>query len=202
MKFYNLRHGDGTASPSLVESDNWILVAEDTLALSLAWHPTRASCLGVTTSDGAVYLCESESSSDSQIWEPGSTTDVQEVHRHDLEAWTMAWLGDEVGLLSGGDDAVLRYFDHDAAGQAVKWFDRRFHGAGVTAILPLTPELALTGSYDDHIRLISCPAMGRREVKAELRLGGGVWRLKVLEREGSSAEAEDGIQRYVSPCRE
>ena len=35
--------------------------------------------------------------------------------------------------------------------------------------------MVVTGSYDDRVRLIRCPTVGRREVLAELDLGGGVW---------------------------
>lgn len=92
-------------------------------------------------------------------------------------------------VLSGGDDAALRFYDSEGG---VQWADRKVHGAGVTAILPLPLPLALpdesgdsdslvvTGSYDDQIRLVRTPRMGRREVLAELDLGGGVWRLKFL----------------------
>ena len=62
------------------------------------------------------------------------------------------------------------------------WKDRRLHQAGVTAILPLNPDLAVTGSYDDHIRLVSLASDSIRRVLVEHNLGGGVWRLKVLAR--------------------
>lgn len=55
---------------------------------------------------------------------------------------------------------------------------RKFHNAGVTAILPLQPGLILTGSYDDHIRLIRIQP--RPSILTEFNLGGGVWRLKLL----------------------
>jgi diphthamide biosynthesis protein 7 len=60
------------------------------------------------------------------------------------------------------------------------------HEAGVTAILPLANDLLITGSYDDNIRLIAAPPVGRRQVAAELNLGGGVWRLRMLD-DGSAA---------------
>ena len=59
----------------------------------------------------------------------------------------------------------------------------------VTAILPLSETLVVTGSYDDYIRLISTPTVGRRQVLAELNLGGGVWRVKVLHVAGVVAGA-------------
>ena len=59
--------------------------------------------------------------------------------------------------------------------------------AGVTAILPLQPifheeQLLLTGSYDEYLRLL-LPAddSSMPKVMAERKLGGGVWRLEILE---------------------
>jgi diphthine methyl ester acylhydrolase len=64
-------------------------------------------------------------------------------------------------------------------------FDTATHDAGVTAILPLVisgQETIVTGSYDEFIRVMSPRRLGRWNVKAERRLGGGVWRLKLLQR--------------------
>lgn len=61
----------------------------------------------------------------------------------------------------------------------------RHHTAGVTAILPLPLPLVddapilLTGSYDESLRVYH--ATRRGEVLAEQGLGGGVWRLQLLE---------------------
>lgn len=63
------------------------------------------------------------------------------------------------------------------------WQNRKLHHAGITAILPLSETLVITGSYDDHIRLLQLPKIPgdtRPQLLAELNLGGGVWRLKLL----------------------
>ena len=92
------------------------------------------------------------------------------------------------------------------------WIDRRIHQAGVTALLPIPQPsvsllqpcltdttksysmkdatsisategfLLITGSYDDHIRLLYCPNVGRKVVLAEENLDGGVFRIKFVER--------------------
>ena len=133
-----------------------------------------------------------------------------EIVEHELEAWICAFSADGNAVFSGGDDSKLVFakpkeltlgFDTEVKGEGegeqegeerererndVVWEDRKIHGAGVTAILPLKEEdvgeedLVITGSYDDHIRLLHLPHVGRRTVKAELDLGGGVWRLKLL----------------------
>ncbi len=167
--------------------------------LSIAWHPVKLEWLGVTLSYGAVHICES---GDGPLWEIGSSTSTSEIHQHDAEAWTFAFTKDDLGLLSGGDDAVLRYWTQGNDEVSITWQDRKLHQAGVTAILPLTNELVITGSYDDRVRLISFPAGGRRKTEAELNLGGGVWRLKLLgsysmegDRKISNIESES--ERYV-----
>ncbi|ROW01808.1 hypothetical protein VPNG_07818 [Cytospora leucostoma] len=83
------------------------------------------------------------------------------------------------------DDGPVRYH---YAGKAITG-----HNAGVTAILPLPftmsegSQVVLTGSYDDHLRVwaITPPHKnyGRPKTRllAEENLGGGVWRLKVIE---------------------
>lgn len=55
----------------------------------------------------------------------------------------------------------------------------------------------LTGSYDDHIRLISISAMGRRSILAEAELGGGVWRLKQLNQPCETTSASGGEQEAI-----
>ncbi|CEJ57228.1 hypothetical protein PMG11_05928 [Penicillium brasilianum] len=78
-----------------------------------------------------------------------------------------------------GDDEPLAnlLLEHD---------DRaRHHTAGVTSILPLPVSLVddapilLTGSYDEGLRVYH--ATRRGEVLAEQGLGGGVWRLQLLD---------------------
>lgn len=72
------------------------------------------------------------------------------------------------------------------------WQNRKLHHAGITAILPLSETLVITGSYDDHIRLLQLPKIPgdtRPKLLAELNLGGGVWRLKLLTTERASSSS-------------
>lgn len=110
--------------------------------------------------------------------------------------------GDSPELYSGGDDSVL--CRHGLCGRPVLGSpndgnmpspdydfqapirDTKTHMAGVTAILPLQPvfhgeQVLLTGSYDEYVRLLLPVEGGKRpKLLAEKRLGGGVWRLKIL----------------------
>lgn len=151
------------------------------LNLSLAWHPRHAHAIGLTCSNGSVCICESK---EGEPWSEEAVVHLTEIHQHELEAWCIAFSGsDSTSVLSGGDDVALQCSRiNEEEGPSMLWKDRRLHQAGVTAILPLNPDLAVTGSYDDHIRLVSLASDSIRRVLVEHNLGGGVWRLKVLAR--------------------
>ena len=169
------------------------------LVLSLCWHPLRPDIIGLTLSNGEVCLCQSSAG---KLWS-GDGISLTTVYQHSLETWMIAFGAPQdvqVDVLSGGDDQVLhRSAVNDEFDCSMLWEDRRIHQAGVTAILPLSRDLILTGSYDDHLRLISAPVSGRRQALAEENLGGGVWRLKLLKAEGAggNAAASAEVNRYV-----
>ncbi|KAF4822225.1 Diphthine methyltransferase [Colletotrichum tropicale] len=107
-------------------------------------------------------------------------------------------------VFSGGDDSALRYAscadkksgdeDSDAA-VSLQYppLNISGHGAGVTAILPIPVRLAdgarivVTGSYDDSMRILAIQppheTYGLRKFQhlGEKNLGGGVWRLKLID---------------------
>ncbi|KAI9839744.1 MAG: hypothetical protein M1837_002032 [Sclerophora amabilis] len=176
------------------------------LVLSLAWHPHLPYQIALSLSDGSVYMIEVMKR------ESFGVIRNQELHKHDEQAWTLAFSRiskieedppdieptSYCRLFSGGDDAALRSvsFNLIVSAHGSDLQDLEFHhplrkpfGAGVTAILPIPPdpqqpdsetrsELLLTGSYDDHVRLINPTS---RTVLAKSNLEGGVWRLKFLE---------------------
>ena len=86
------------------------------------------------------------------------------------------------------------------------WTDRKSHTAGVVAILPLCPPPhpthtsipILTGSYDEHIRLFvldtTSPIL-KRSLIFEEKLGGGVWRLKLMH-ESTTPSTSTPDNRY------
>lgn len=182
LAFYRLQTSDVTRQTELVLSSVKHIADDETLVLSLTWHPIRPNVIGLTLSDGRVCLVTSSGNTDAVLWSQDTVIDLQDVHEHELEAWTMTFTPDTAKVLSGGDDMILQC-SHipDGSEEHVRlWQDRRLHQAGVTAILPLSDTLVVTGNYDDHIRLLSLPDVGRRNTLAELNLGGGVWRLKLL----------------------
>ena len=170
------------------------------LVLSFAWQPERKSSFGVSLSDGKVCLCSSDAG---DVWDESTPLATVEIHHHELEAWTVAFSSHgQTTVYSGGDDSALlcsRQSDerHEFT---MLWRDRKLHTAGVTAIVPLTHELVVTGSYDDHVRLVATPAVGRRRLLAECNLGGGVWRLKTLHMPSDAdGTSQERLNRYDGP---
>lgn len=165
--------------------------------------------VGLTGSDGRVALGIIEDA------EGGGEARSMGVARHEVEAWTLAFMPDASALMSGGDDSALRFVDlgggeeegggldtgRYTAARYVAWTDKKVHGAGVTAILPLQMgdegAWVVTGSYDDRIRLVWVAVGGRRDVLAEMELGGGVWRVKMLERK-PMLPANHGVGKWRS----
>jgi diphthamide biosynthesis protein 7 len=184
--------GEPLEHPSIEHIKTIQYCSEDVLITAFSWHPKGWS-IGMTLSSGQVCLGHIDSYND------GVSTSTVDVTNHELEAWTLAFSPDGSGMYSGGDDSALQYvevatnkdYHQDFAAEAeygperrMPWTDKKIHGAGVTAILPLRCDtdgsLVLTGSYDDHVRLVQIPVIGRRMILSELNLGGGVWRLKRL----------------------
>ncbi|KAL8886067.1 MAG: hypothetical protein Q9215_006178 [Flavoplaca cf. flavocitrina] len=130
--------------------------------------------------------------------------DVHSIAQKPTEAWVVAWvpkrerLNADKTLYTGGDDAALCRHPVVEPHAGPKVFgvadaltrfdrDRHAHISGVVAIVPLwlfdKNEILLTGSYDEYIRVLSInPKIPKANVKAEKKLDGGVWELKILER--------------------
>jgi diphthamide biosynthesis protein 7 len=168
-----------------------IPVSEDQtiLVLALAWRPNDSSVMAVTLSDGNIVVLRRETGTFTGQDTEGISMSWSKAHS--LEAWTLSFnayaLQDEkFYLYSGGDDSVLqKTICSSAVGEfelVSEWANRKIHGAGVTAILPIDKDTILTGSYDDHLRVIDL-ATGRPKEIVDLNQDGGVWRLKRLESE-------------------
>jgi diphthamide biosynthesis protein 7 len=192
---------------------------QEILFLSFAWHPTREDMMAITASTGHVYLVHLPSFDGS--WE----LSPEPVMTHRLEAWCVAISpfqaapepsvktakspGVSFRVYSGGDDSALRFRicnwkEGDITG-SLPALESRGHDAGVTAILPLFEqdgghELIVTGSYDEHIRLFSVPPFGKPGCLAESSLGGGVWRLKLIDLENEPNQDYTWKARILASC--
>ncbi|KAI9658108.1 MAG: hypothetical protein M1829_006833 [Trizodia sp. TS-e1964] len=201
ISLYGLRH-----SPSVrMEYIKRFIVAADPkiLILSLVWHPTNKNVLSFTSSDGFVYLGKLDNSQ--------SCLNAYPVRKHDYEAWTAAFPSCERGavkpgslveIISGSDGADLcisasNVLDSSNLIQPTISTPlltiKDLHSSGITSILPLgdfyytrsqKAQTLLTGSYDDTVKLSHLTYRNRKDthtVLASCHLGGGVWRLKLLE---------------------
>ncbi|KZF21821.1 WD40 repeat-like protein [Xylona heveae TC161] len=214
------------APASIQHLSTYQILDPSTLVLAFAFHPVYSNLLGVSLSNGDISIYQIPSASTSstgirKVWTSSSA--------HSLEAWTLSFSPDGSTFFSGGDDSKLQaYAISDVTPQSDEvfkseaqaendeevdeeteldepvtlWSDTKTHGAGVTAILPLSidddasamSKILITGSYDDHIRVYEYPAPGlpgRRKVLAETYLEGGVWRLKLLKGYETSDDARD-----------
>ena len=194
---------------------------EDTLLLQCSWHPLKPHTLGLTTSAGLARLVSLD-----REWRITGSLDLDV--RNELEAWCIAFSPSVQGrggsethytVYCGGDDSTLRYNTYSVgrgtATTAPSAERSSFsavaikgqHIAGVTAILPLSlhdqtgARLVVTGSYDDHVRLLAIHDLDetcgvkRVRLRAEENLGGGVWRLDLMSHR-TTAE-EDGGPRVT-----
>jgi len=208
LAFYQLCH-QGNCTQLAFKAQKQIC-DQSVLILDLVWHPRQWDIIGVTLSDGRVCICQSN---EGDPWSQATVLSLHTIITHSLEAWTLAFSSSStspIEIISGGDDLLLQRasISCETHEHALLWQDRRIHQAGVTAILALTSELIVTGSYDDHIRLISAPSQKPRTVLADEDLGGGVWRLKALPPQIADAEPSAdaaistlptaGFPKYVS----
>jgi diphthamide biosynthesis protein 7 len=76
---------------------------ENILITAFAWHP-ESYMVGMTLSDGRVCLgvIDTEATDEPQHLELG---------KHDLEAWTLAFMPDGAGMMSGGDDSTIKMIE-------------------------------------------------------------------------------------------
>lgn len=214
---------------TLVLSLTWHPVRPGVLGLTLSDRRVCVcTSTSMGTSSGSGSGSTEEDDTAAGLWSQDAAVSLQDVHEHELEAWMMTFTPESLNVLSGGDDMVLQcshVADDDDESEAEEeeqkedqvedeqhvqktnknkttllWQNRKLHHAGITAILPLSETLVITGSYDDHIRLLQLPQIPgdtRPKLLAELNLGGGVWRLKLLTtgRASSSSSSSSSSQR-------
>lgn len=198
----------------------------EVLFLAFAWHPSRADMVAITTSTGHVYLVVLGDMTENWEMHP----DPVITHSLEAWCVTIAPCiypsvpshENAFVLFSGGDDSTLRsqtciFRDEPGPSPTRHTIDvslppsrLRGHDAGVTAILPLplkygSTSLVVTGSYDDHIRLFSISSANihtplRAQNLAESHLGGGVWRLKLIDLDETATDDYRWRARIFASC--
>ncbi|TAQ87205.1 hypothetical protein B7494_g4443 [Chlorociboria aeruginascens] len=187
------------------------LFGPEIVIMSFAWCPFPASDPSIehafrdfviaTLSNGEVHLIQSGHI----IASGGKLTLASRLNVHDDQAYCCAFPAfpppegsvSGITVFSGGDDCKIRIATipcHPANSRSPPFppgVEARTamdgHNAGVVSILPLPIDtgsdgwLLLTGSYDDHVRVYRAYDFRRPIVLTELYIGGGVWRLKLLD---------------------
>lgn len=186
-------------------------LGEEVLFLQCNWHPSAVNAIAVTTSTGLARLLHLDNSWSIKGWTDLSTQNT-------LEAWSISLSnpdnssgesGQPVTVYCGGDDSILRYTscsltgggdEEDVETTYPAIGIKGLHAAGVTAILPLSNwtakgwRIVVTGSYDDHLRVFAIhdlhESYGAKAVHllTEINLGGGVWRLNLIDMQSNSSE--------------
>lgn len=206
---------EGSTSPSLNHLNTTTVpeMDEGLLVTSVAWHPDEPRILAVTSSSGEVIVLIMDGR-----WNVASSQVVAKhtleawtvaFSAESLQGDDQSQ-GGQIEVYSGGDDSTLRYTSLELT-ETMEDINVRSvypavrlggHGAGVTAILPTACRLSdgcdvvITGSYDDHIRVFAIQRLGlsygarKARLLAEVNLGGGVWRLKLISVEQSELSDE------------
>jgi diphthamide biosynthesis protein 7 len=146
----------------------------------------------ITEEDGLIEWGSFEAKQMIEVWFVALAAMTQSSQESEKKQNTIPFMytGNDFGSLH-----TRRFVSHGGKGQGneeplspllLEHDDRaRHHTAGVTAIIPLPVPLVddapvlLTGSYDEGLRVYH--ATRRGEVLVEEGLGGGVWRLQLLD---------------------
>ncbi|TFB07530.1 Diphthine methyltransferase-like protein [Trichoderma ghanense] len=183
-------------------------LADDVLFLQCNWHPVARRVIGVTTSTGLARLLLLD---DEWKIAKSADVDIQNSLEAWCIAFAPVdpashAANQPISVYCGGDDSMLRYTTCHWGGEGDEndpssILDMPFgpvtikgqHDAGVTAILPLPlstgdhGRLVVTGSYDDHLRVFAIHdlhhsyGLKRVQLLADANLGGGVWRLNLVD---------------------
>lgn len=176
------------------------------LFLQCNWHPVVPNVMGVTTSTGEARLLHLDANyriTDSSVdLDVANSLEAWCINFSPSPSPEANKTAAQTTVYCGGDDSILRYTTCtlDAANEEFSMeapfppiFIKGQHMAGVTAILPLpiflkgTGRIVVTGSYDDCLRVFlihdlhETYGLKRVELALEENLGGGVWRLDLVD---------------------
>src|ERR1051326_8303838 len=99
------------SDPQLKHERTCQFLPGDSLVTSFSWHPTVKGVFGMTLSSGEVKLCKFDMEEDNRPsnLDLQNSNNITTILSHSLEAWTLAFAQDGLGIYTGGDDSTLRY---------------------------------------------------------------------------------------------
>ncbi|CAM8965185.1 unnamed protein product [Rhodiola kirilowii] len=164
------QRGSGSLGNTLREVSD--VNVSTSMCLYLDWNPS-GTAITVGLSDGSVSvvsMTESRLSVDQQ-WEA-----------HQFEVWTSTFDCHLPYLVyTGSDDCRFCGWDmRDDPLKAAAFQNTKAHSAGVCCIVknPSDPNILLTGSYDEYLRVWDMRLLSKPVNETCMCLGGGVWRMK------------------------
>ncbi|GLT77524.1 hypothetical protein SLA2020_490970 [Shorea laevis] len=139
------------------------------MCLFLDWNPSATS-ITVGLSDGSISIsCLTESQIEV----------LHEWKAHDFELWTTCFDIHQPQLVyTGSDDCKFCGWDMRDGTSNLVFQNSKAHKMGVCCIAksPIDPNMLLTGSYDEYLRVWDVRSISKPV--NETCLGGGVWRIK------------------------
>ncbi|KAF9668411.1 hypothetical protein SADUNF_Sadunf14G0000700 [Salix dunnii] len=141
------------------------------MCLCVDWNPSTTS-ISVGLSDGSVSVV---SFSESQL------DVIQEWKAHDFELWAASFDIHQPQLVyTGSDDCKFSCWDLRDGPSNLVFQNSKVHKMGVCCIAksPRDPNILITGSYDEYLRLWDVRSISKPVNETSVCLGGGVWRVK------------------------
>jgi diphthamide biosynthesis protein 7 len=142
---------------------------DQTIALAHSWLHLTNNYVVISDQQGYLTICELDNTNGlrfSQSW-----------LAHEYECWTCAWDKHDSNIIySGADDTLFKIWDIRDCKQAIHI--NRKHTMGICSIISNenNPYEILTGSFDEYLR-----QWDKRQINEplkEIKLGGGVWKIK------------------------
>lgn len=105
----------------------------------------------------------------------------QEWKAHDFELWAASFDIQHPRLVyTGSDDCRFSCWDLREDPSQLAFQNTKTHKMGVCCIAksPHDPNILLTGSYDEYLRIWDVRSISKPVSESSICLGGGVWRIK------------------------
>lgn len=128
--------------------------------------------MAVGLSDGSVSIV---SFNESQL------NILQEWTAHDFEVWAASFdIQQPMLVYTGSDDCKFCCWDLREDPSQIVFQNMKAHKMGICCIAksPHDPNVLLTGSYDECLRIWDVRSTSTPVIESSISLGGGVWRIK------------------------